>query len=119
MTRMNTATINRTKYAKNTVHNKNNSSNQLNHHRIIIACVLILLTVVAIMFIYVYPIRAYYAETSKLKTEQHKLQILKEANVKMKKERTNLSKDSEIEKLAREQYHLIKPGEDAYIVTGK
>ena len=104
MTRMNTATINRTKYAKNTVHNKNNSSNQLNHHRIIIACVLILLTVVAIMFIYVYPIRAYYAETSKLKTEQHKL---------------HLSKDSEIEKLAREEYHLIKPGEDAYIVTGK
>ena len=37
----------------------------------------------------------------------------------MKKERTNLSKDSEIEKLAREEYHLIKPGEDAYIVTGK
>ena len=110
---MNTAAIN------NRAQPYKRSFPHVDQRRTLIGCVLVLLTVIAIMFIYVYPIRAYYAEKNEQRIEQHKLDILKEANARMRQERANLSKDSEIEKIAREEYHLVKPGEDAYLVTGK
>ena len=87
--------------------------------RTIIGCVLVVITVVATMFIYVYPIRSYYTQRHEEKIERHRLSVLKEANSKMKEERRNLSTDDEIERIAREQYHLVKPGEEAYIVSGQ
>lgn len=84
-----------------------------------IGCVLVVLTVVATMFIYVYPIRGYYAQSQSEKQERHRLEILKIANKKMSQERKSLSSDAEIERIAREQYHLIKPGEEGYIVSGQ
>ncbi len=116
---MNTATITERFATNNKARRTLSNDNPSNHRRTLIGCVLVLLTVIAIMFIYVYPIRAYYAESNEQRVEQHKLDVLKEANERMRKERSNLSKDSEIEKIAREQYHLVKPGEEAYIVTPK
>ena len=86
--------------------------------RTMIGCVLVVVTVVAIMFIYVYPIRAYYKQSQEQSRELRRLSVLKEANSKMKEERKDLSTDQEIIRIAREQYHLVKPGEDAYIVAG-
>lgn len=86
--------------------------------RRIIGCVLVIVTIIATMFIYVYPIRSYYAQKGVEKVEMQRLQVLKEANKKMREQRKNLSTDEEIERIAREQYHLIKPGEEAYIVSG-
>lgn len=116
---MNTATISRTSRFKNASQRQLKPSSGANSRRTLIGCVLVLLTVIAIMFIYVYPIRAYYAQKNEQRIEQHKLDVLKEANQRMRQERSNLSKDEEIEKIAREQYHLVKPGEEAYIVTGE
>jgi cell division protein FtsB len=84
-----------------------------------IGCVLAIVTVVATMFIYVYPIKGYYEQQRQENIERHRLAVLKEANKKIKEERKNLSSDAEIERIAREQYHLIKPGEEAYIVSGQ
>lgn len=116
---MNTPTIARASRFNNASQRQLKPSSGANSRRTLIGCVLVLLTVIAIMFIYVYPIRAYYVQKNDQRIEQHKLDILKEANQKMRKERSNLSTDSEIEKIAREQYHLVKPGEEAYIVTGE
>ncbi len=87
--------------------------------RTVIGCVLVVVTVVAVMFIYVYPIQGYYAQSQEEKLERHRLTVLQEANEKMRQERKGLSTDSEIERIAREQYHLVKPGEEAYIVSGQ
>jgi cell division protein FtsL len=116
---MNNATItNRIKASRQVSSDPNSGFSQV-HRKTLIGCILVLLTVIAIMFIYVYPIRAYYATSKKQQTEQRKLDILKKANADMRKERSKLSTDGEIERIAREQYHLVKPGEEAYIVTGK
>ncbi|MFN8016002.1 MAG: septum formation initiator family protein [Acidimicrobiia bacterium] len=87
--------------------------------RTIIGCVLVIVTVIATMFIYVYPIRSYYSQRQLEKLEKHRLSVLKEANSKMRTERRNLVTDEEIIKIAREQYRLVKPGEEAYIVSGQ
>lgn len=87
--------------------------------RTMIGCVLVVVTVVAVMFIYVYPIRGYYAQSREEQIERHRLAVLQEANKQMKLERKNLSTDAEIARIAREQYHLVKPGEEAYIVSGQ
>lgn len=87
--------------------------------RTMIGCVLVVITIVATMFIYVYPIRGYYTQKSIEQQERDRLEVLKKANEKILKERRDLSTDAEIERIAREQYHLIKPGEEAYIVSGQ
>ncbi len=80
---------------------------------------LVVVTVVATMFVYVYPLRSYYAQKGVEQEEIRRLEVLKEANEQLLQERRNLSTDEEIERIAREQYHLIKPGEEAYLVTGQ
>ncbi len=87
--------------------------------RTMIACVLIVVTVIATLFIYVYPIRSYYAQKHEEKIERERLAVLVKANKKMKEERKLLSTDEKIEEIAREQYRLVKPGEEAYIVSGQ
>lgn len=47
---------------------------------------------------------------------QHQLATLKKENERLKKQRNALFTDEEIEKLARERFGLVKPGEKAYIV---
>lgn len=86
--------------------------------RTMIGCVLVVVTVIATMFIYVYPIRGYYTQSREEKIERRRLATLQEANRKMKQERKSLSTDAEIERIAREQYRLVKPGEEAYLVSG-
>jgi len=90
-----------------------------NRKRTMIACILIVVTVIATLFIYVYPIRSYYTQKAEENIEQQRLAVLVEANAKMKEERKSLSTDEKIEQIAREQYRLVKPGEEAYIVSGQ
>jgi len=47
---------------------------------------------------------------------QHQLATLKKENERLKKQRDALFTDEEIEKLARERFGLVKPGEKAYVV---
>lgn len=87
--------------------------------RTMIGCVFVVLAVIATMFIYVYPLQAYYQQKDVENKEKSRLELLQEANAKMREERKDLSSDEEIEKIAREQYRLVKPGEEAYIVSGQ
>jgi hypothetical protein len=44
------------------------------------------------------------------------LQVLGEQNEDLQQRAKRLQTDAEIERLAREQYNLVKPGEEAYAV---
>jgi len=85
--------------------------------RTIIGCVFVVLAAIATMFIYVYPLQAYYEQKDIEQTEKTKLEKLKDANEELKEQKKGLSSDEEIERIAREDYRLIRPGEEAYIVT--
>lgn len=71
-------------------------------------------SVVGLLFIGVYPMRTYLAQRSSLSTKQEQLQVLRGQNTKLQQRAQALNTDAEIERLARERYNLVKPGEEAY-----
>lgn len=52
-------------------------------------------------------------------TARQKLEQLQQVNANLNDERSKLSKPSYIEKIAREELGLVKPGEIPYIPAGK
>jgi enolase len=63
-----------------------------------------------------FPTRTYLQQREQMATEQEKVQILRAENQKLAARVTELHTDAEVERLAREQYNLVKPGEEAYAI---
>jgi cell division protein FtsB len=74
------------------------------------ACVLGLLAV------FVFPTRTFLDQRSSTDDAQHRLDVLREQNEVMQQRLGELDDPAEIERLAREQYNLVLPGEEAYAV---
>ena len=77
---------------------------------------LFLVVLVGLLFAFVYPTRTFLdqrAETDKARTQ---LEVLQSENARLTRESKRLSTDSEIERLARENYGLVKPGERPFVI---
>jgi cell division protein FtsB len=74
------------------------------------------LTVVGVLFIGVYPTRTYFAQRASLQRAQRQMDVLQTQNGQLADEASQLNTDSEIERLAREQYNLVRPGEQAFAI---
>jgi cell division protein FtsB len=77
---------------------------------------LFLVVLVGLLFAFVYPTRTFLdqrAETDKARTQ---LEVLQAENARLTRESKRLSTDSEIERLARENYGLVKPGERPFVI---
>ena len=64
----------------------------------------------------VFPTRDFLAQRSDLGSTQEQLSVLREQNEALDERIEALSTPAEIERLAREQYNLVHPGEEAYSV---
>jgi cell division protein FtsL len=73
-------------------------------------------TVIGVLFIGVYPTRTYLAQRSALQKAQHQLDVLQTENGKLDQQAADLNTDSRIETLARENYNLVRPGEEAFAI---
>jgi cell division protein FtsB len=71
----------------------------------------------AFLFLFVLPSRAYLAQRSSLAAAQTRLKVFTDQNAKLAADAQKLQTDAEIERLARERYALVKPGEKAYVIT--
>jgi cell division protein FtsB len=77
------------------------------------------LALVAILFVFVFPTRSYLAQRRQVSAAQHDVDLLKQQNDKLQAIATHMQTDAEIERMAREQFHRVFPGEQAYdIVPG-
>jgi cell division protein FtsB len=72
------------------------------------------LLVVAVLGIGVFPTRAYLAQRSDIAAAAEELHALDEANDALTERVEALGTDAEVERIAREQYNLVFPGEEAY-----
>jgi cell division protein FtsB len=72
--------------------------------------------VVGVLFIGVYPMRTYLAQRTSLHHAERQIDVLKTQNDKLAQQAQQLNTDSEIERLAREQYNLVRPGERAFAI---
>jgi hypothetical protein len=72
--------------------------------------------VIAVLAVAVFPTRLWLAQRTDISEAQHRVTVLDKTNVALKKRVTELDSDAAIERIAREQHNLVKPGEDAYAV---
>jgi cell division protein FtsB len=71
---------------------------------------------VGVLFTAVYPSRTYLGQRASLNRAQHQLDVLRTENGRLDEQIQRLDTDAEIERLAREQYNLVRPGEEAYAI---
>ena len=78
---------------------------------------LIALGIVATLFVFVFPTRSYLDQRREVGAKQHDVNVLKEQNDKLAAEVSQLQTPAEIERMAREQFHMVFPGEQAFNVS--
>ena len=72
--------------------------------------------VVAVLLLGVLPTRAWLDQRDRIRAEEAKLHVLSRENQRLTSRVQELHTDAEIERLAREQYNLVRPGEEAYAI---
>lgn len=72
--------------------------------------------VIAFLAVAVFPTRLWMSQKNDLTEAERRVQVLKQTNAALQQRVDELGTDSAIERLAREQHNLVKPGEDAYAV---
>jgi cell division protein FtsL len=85
--------------------------------RVILRVLLGSMVIVALLFAFVFPARTLLAQRQQTDKEQHRLEVLQQQNRKLEAETRRLQNDAEIERIAREQYNFVRPGERPYVVV--
>jgi cell division protein FtsB len=76
--------------------------------------VLVLVVLIGVLFVAVFPTRTWWTQRSETVGAVEQLQVLEQENQRLEQRVHALQSDDEIERLAREQYNLVRPGEEAY-----
>lgn len=71
---------------------------------------------VAALVLFVFPTRTLLAQRHQLNVASAHLRVLREQNAALSQRVDQLHTDAEIERIAREQYHLVRPGEQAFAI---
>ena len=77
---------------------------------------LVSVVLVGVLFAGVFPTRTYLAQRASVSHAEKQLKVLGEQNADLEARAKKLQSDAEVERLARERYNLVKPGEEAYAV---
>jgi cell division protein FtsB len=64
----------------------------------------------------VFPAKTFFAQRHNLAAADERVRVLSDQNNQLSDRVKRLHTDDEIERLAREQYDLVKPGEEAYAI---
>ena len=74
------------------------------------------IAVIAFLAVAVFPTRTLLNQRHQISAAEHRVAVLSQTNAALQKQVDELGSDSAIERIAREQHNLVKPGEDAYAV---
>ena len=74
------------------------------------------LALIAGMFLFVFPTRSYLAQQRQVRTTRHSVEVLEAQNSELAREARELQSPGEIERLARVEFNMVLPGEQAYNV---
>ena len=72
--------------------------------------------VIGLVFLAVFPTRTYLSQRRELSNTERRLAVLSGQNQELSGRVARLNTDAEIERLAREQYNLVRPGEEAFAI---
>ena len=71
---------------------------------------------VGMLFLFVFPTRTWLQQRDDIDAAEKRLEVLDEQNRKLSARVNELQTDAEVERIAREQYQLVRPGEEAYAI---
>ncbi len=71
---------------------------------------------VGLMFVAVFPARTYLDQQHRRQQAQARINATDAQNRRLQHRIDTLHTDAEVERLAREQYNLVRPGEEAYAI---
>ncbi len=75
-----------------------------------------LLAVVGVLLLGAFPTRAYLEQNQQRRELAARVAALREMNERLAAEAAHLQTDEAVERLARERYQLVRPGEEAYAI---
>jgi cell division protein FtsB len=84
--------------------------------RLAVKIALLLLVLGGAMYLFVFPARTYLAQKQGIAAEQHTVAVLKAEDAKLTAESSALQDSATIEQIARREYGLVKPGQQAFMV---
>jgi cell division protein FtsB len=78
---------------------------------------LVALALVVVLFAFVYPTRTYMQQRRQLRTAERRLEVLEESTKALERDSARLQSDAEVERRAREDFGLVRPGETPYVLV--
>lgn len=72
--------------------------------------------VIAVLLLFVFPTRTYLDQRHQLALATQQLKVLNSANAQLSAQADKLHSNNEIERIARDRYHLVRPGEQAFAI---
>ncbi|HUR77499.1 MAG TPA: septum formation initiator family protein [Acidimicrobiales bacterium] len=72
--------------------------------------------VIAFLAVAVFPTSLWLGQRRDIASTEHRVRVLERANKVLHARVQELDSDAAVERIAREQHNLVKPGEDAYAV---
>jgi cell division protein FtsL len=77
---------------------------------------LAVLVLVGAMYLFAYPTRTYLAQRSQIALQERTISVLQAENARLASERSALQSDATIVEIARAEYGLVLPGQQAFMV---
>ena len=93
------------------------ASRRVTRRRRVLIGVVGALALVGFLFAFVYPTRTYLAQREQIGRAEDRLTVLRQQTAALERETKGLGGDAEIERIAREQYGLVRPGETPYVIV--
>ena len=83
--------------------------------KVVVRFALVLAAAVVVLFVVVLPLRTLLDQRAETDYARDVLKLLKAQNAQLDAEARKLQDDAEIERIAREQYGMVRPGETPYV----
>jgi len=93
------------------------ASPRVRRRRRMIVMVMASLAIVAFLFVFVYPTRTYIEQRQQIARAEERLEVIRRETEELRRATERLEGDTEVERIAREQYGLVRPGETPYVIV--
>ena len=75
------------------------------------------IVVIGLLFVVVFPVQAWMRQRDDLHASEHRLEVIRAERIRLQHEAQQLKDPREVERIARELYGMVRPGEQAYAVV--
>ncbi len=93
------------------------ASDRVRRRRAALKLCLVGLVLVGLLFVFIYPTRTFIQQRNQTNAAEQRLRLLRSETSRLENEAKKLNDPGEVERVARERYGLIRPGETPYVVV--